>query len=1133
MASRQQREAKLALKAARQMKQKRRAKKQAARLAALANPAPEIPPVVSAAPARDEPEYDVWHSEAEGQAAQSDSSSSAAFPDVGDDVNYPVGDDVNHPVGDDVNHPVGDDVNHPVSDDTRCTATTNEDRPHVSPPRSPSVLVSSDHDSDGAKDEVGDRDDPNSAADVVPYSMAVPGVSAPSSPPSSPSMLLLNKATLNPQQQQQQQPNSPQSEELTAKARGQKRGGTGLTRPTSLPKQPLLTLQQQLEALAKKQQLALQQQLKLQQLRQQQLNTSEADSLETARAQIKQLEARLAVEGHILEGHLQRERLEAAEKEARQGEQRMPASLILLANPDYASRFENLVKSGWSMPDAHSALQITALDNNFSVQRAHAHLLALQAKETSLVLERAADGLAEAGQAPIRILETSALARVLAEIPDAVDIVVKLKAYHARAKVRATHNALPALCAANLVQVATVQNDQANKRFGYAYLCRVAAAVSEDCTECKALRDKRTQQEAWKAAAAQAAAAKQEKATAAKIAREKNANSTREQDGFLLDLPFKLSDSRRATNKPHGVCETCHHGYIIGVPDTTWLVFCDHCDKGYHVYCVTWTLFRKRDGSEHVACRSCMDANELAYANGDTPDEWKVLLTNTKGKAPHHAAASTTSAKPQTESHHSLLSEVSRVSATPPRTPTKPHQQGASSAHGGGSAADSMRASRILDRDSLGFFEPNPSSILLGSGKKTPNVKVKDYTTWEAVPDDWVKKKDAKSDEHPEKGYGKEAYKNWRRKNVTLRDAAMEDTSYGLLARALSDEIKVSIGTQFLASESTMPGIWEREAFSNLKAKDRWVDAWVETHHDFAWVNQVDDETMLRVLDKHFGVKSTSVFLARRFPSNLPLTNEKGEVNYYETEFNRWATNWQTELIELQKSGCDFSGTDLYQAFLNALSTNKTIWNEASQNASRSPYVLIAYLRDWLRKKSLSAQETRDERDALLSQQNPKPQERVTPNGQKTTPTNAGHDDPTTRAIALFTQTMSAYAQQMASGPASQSHDEAKTSKPLPPHIKACKDTAKCKCQGCGNVWARNRPIPCFYKCKYIEHPLYNTACERGDYGSKDSLTWKDFTSKYPGTAIPPTCVEWEKNNEAFLAKKRSGREEPANASKR
>ncbi len=182
----------------------------------------------------------------------------------------------------------------------------------------------------------------------------------------------------------------------------------------------------------------------------------------------------------------------------------------------------------------------------------------------------------------------------------------------------------------------------------------------------------------------------------------------------------------------------------------------------------------------------------------------------------------------------------------------------------------------------------------------------------------------------------------------------------------------------------------------------------------------------------------------------------------------------------------------------------------------------------------LGAQEARDERDALLSQQAPpKPQEKATPNATKNTPTNAGQDDPTSRAIALFTQTISAYAQQMASGPAGQSHDEAKPSKPLPPHIKACKDTAKCKCQGCGNVWARNRPIPCFYKCKYIEHPMYNSEWTSTNYVAKDSLTWKDFSSKYPGTAPPPMCVEWEKNNETFLAKKRSSREEPANASKR
>ncbi len=87
MVSRQQRESKLALKATRLAKQKKRVKKQV-RLAALANAAPEIPLVLTAAPARDKPDYDVWQSEAEDEGDQPDPSSSDESA-VGDDVNHP------------------------------------------------------------------------------------------------------------------------------------------------------------------------------------------------------------------------------------------------------------------------------------------------------------------------------------------------------------------------------------------------------------------------------------------------------------------------------------------------------------------------------------------------------------------------------------------------------------------------------------------------------------------------------------------------------------------------------------------------------------------------------------------------------------------------------------------------------------------------------------------------------------------------------------------------------------------------------------------------------------------------------------------------------------------------------------
>ena len=1109
------------LAAAKRLKKKKKARKlarQNAQAEAEAEAEDEVLAnrLESAAPARDDLDYETWHS---GSEADSDS----ALLSVGDDAKHlNVGDDAKHPnVGGDVNHlSVGGDYNHPQT----ISSDSEDDVQYV-----------------GHKAEAD-----GSSTDGPPITDAVRDPHAPSSPVSqlpkiqeTSSVLLLNKGSrapqLSPQQQllllqQQLQPQPSQLQAHLPAATGADAHHEPLRGTASPPKQtkpPLLTLQQQLEVLHQKQQAWQQQQQQ-----QQQPKSAETNTIEEARAQIKQLEARLAVESHVLKGHLQREALEAAEKEERKFEQRLSPSLKLLTVPDYASRFEILVKGGWSMPEVHKALQITALGDNFSVERALAHFLAIQAKEIREVLEKAEDGCAEAGQALLRIVDTSACARVLAEIPDAVDIVVKLKSYHARAKVRATHNALPALCAANLVQVATVQNDQSTKRFGYSYLCRVAAAVSEDCTECQALREKRTQQEAWKAAAAQAATAKQDKATAAKRAREQAATSTKEV-GFIPDLPFKLSDSRRATNKKHGECEDCGLGFT-GPRNTRWLFFCQHCDKGYHMHCTTWSLFRLRDGTELIGCRPCMDTNELAYANGETTDEWKILQTNVKGKAPNHCDASEL---PPNAVELSSLSQVEQAGTTPPRTPTKQLERASSgsSCNSGSSAAVASHYSQRALGNGPSFLDPEFGSNVSTSNiglKLPPNVKQKDYTKWEAIPHEWAPKKDAKSNEHPEKGYGQEAYKRWRRINVDIRDSASENTSYGLLARALSDEIKVSLGTQFLASENHMPSIWDRPTNLTQKQKDKWIDHWVDTHKDYAWVHFVDDETLLRVMDKHFGVKSTSVFLSKRFPSNLPLTNEKGEVNYYETEFNRWATTWQAELITLQKSSCDFSGTDLHQALLNGLSTNKTIWNEASQNSSRSPTVLIAYLRDWLRKKSLVAQELRDEREALLAQQKPPEGAKPSPNPSKVTPTNAGQDDSTARAMALFTQTMTAVANQMAGGAASQNDGE-KPTKPLPPHLKGCKDPAKCKCAGCGNVWARNRPIPCFYACKFMEHPAYNQKCNTESYSNKDPLTWKDFAQKHPNTTLPPNCVAWEKNNEAYHAKKRTGRDETTTSTKR
>jgi hypothetical protein len=57
-------------------------------------------------------------------------------------------------------------------------------------------------------------------------------------------------------------------------------------------------------------------------------------ALAIVQKQIKQLEARLAMEGHVLTAHLQREASESADKKEIEKEKRMLTSLILLANPD-------------------------------------------------------------------------------------------------------------------------------------------------------------------------------------------------------------------------------------------------------------------------------------------------------------------------------------------------------------------------------------------------------------------------------------------------------------------------------------------------------------------------------------------------------------------------------------------------------------------------------------------------------------------------------------------------------------------------------------------------------------------------------------------------------------------------------
>jgi hypothetical protein len=94
--------------------------------------------------------------------------------------------------------------------------------------------------------------------------------------------------------------------------------------------------------------------------------------------------------------------------------------------------------------------------------------------------------------------------------------------------------------------------------------------------------------------------------------------------------------------------------------------------------------------------------------------------------------------------------------------------------------------------------------------------------------------------------------------------------------------------------------------------------------------------------------------------------------------------------------------------------------------------------------------------------------------------------------------------------------------KPLNPHMRTCKDAAKCRCNGCGNVWERKLRVPCFKTCKFIEHPKYNKECNTKEFAPKDGLTWKNFREEFPTMKpYPANFLQHEENQKLFTSNKK------------
>jgi septum formation inhibitor MinC len=810
----------------------------------------------------------------------------------------------------------------------------------------------------------------------------------------------------------------------------------------------------------------------------------------------------------------------------------LPTKFTLLNDPEYAERFQQLVQRGATLEEAHEALEATLEGGVYSVKRADAYLK----KKTSESLQAAvAKAKEEAGQLAgddvDKISEDSACGRLLAQHPDSADIVLRLRDVHSK-KIRGSHTVIPAVCCANIARLPSVAFDQQLNRKGSNFLCQAALAVAIDCSECQKLRETSQEQErkkleATKAKALAAEETKKKQTASREAAEKKAAEAKRKRENAPVVLNFNPKDSKRDVTLPRGFCANSKCGLGQDPVAGKYLYHCQNsrCLRGYHLHCSELVLVRI-GREEKFHCRQCMDETERKQRDGESVPEHTVLGSDiSHGKAP----PSTEAAGPSMEDEQKAFFQNAATAAlatvqsmyTPRNAPpasavTSPPPQGLGQTPLG--APDTPSA---LGRTQSGAVDPSRelnfgSNFSRDSSGAKPTVQVKDYTVWDAVPREW-KPKEGQSLEHPEKGYGKAAYQRWRRLNTTARDAVQAGGStLGPLTRGISSEMRIVLGTQLML-EPALKAFWP-----SAELTDSAIDAWVRQDPAFKWFEQISDQTLLDLLDKRFGVQKPDLFLSKRFPADMPALTATGEVNYHGAEFLRWSSDWQAELGELQRSNCNLDGVDLRQALLNALSTNAMLYNKASILQSRSPYVLLSNLRDWVLKEEEAQQALRNQKAILLPPtlkthgatgdvlQGGNPG-LILPPAQHA----AGGAQKHQQAMALLTQL-----QELVQMPQPGNPGFAK--RPLTEHLKPHGSNDEgAKCNGCGNVWPRNRNIPCYHACKFAEHPEYNREIKKKTYPAERlALTWKDFRSRFPSVQPPASFLKWEERDKAFNAGK-------------
>ena len=352
------------------------------------------------------------------------------------------------------------------------------------------------------------------------------------------------------------------------------------------------------------------------------------------------------------------------------------------------------------------------------------------------------------------------------------------------------------------------------------------------------------------------------------------------------------------------------------------------------------------------------------------------------------------------------------------------------------------------------MFDPNSGGL---SEQDKLSIKVKTYVMWEPLPAGHPMET-----EHTQKGFGKMAYQNWKKTNVSLRDQSRG--KMGLLAVGLAAEMRVSVGNVLLQFKEIRPR-------PNMTEKE--VVQWTKSDPTYTWVKNIRDEILLKALDSHFSVLDPEPFLSMRFPSNIQQMHPDGTVNYMTVAHNAFAEQWLNALSELRLGGWDESMTDLRLAYVKALEPCPTLHNEAACYRTEFHDFLISHLRAWTQKKA--SEQAADKQRRLQLQSTLLPAQQVTSPAKKPAD---GQTKEMKDAKALQSKVASLQneVKQLkegggaAAGPA--------------------KKPEKFFCNGCGYEYVRDhRKIPCEPDCVFEEHADQNV-------GYKNGVAWPDGKRK-------------------------------------